>query len=566
MTNDLKSISKHVNTMNVFKITSKYKKNFAALNIPLLTLISLSVYSPLISGFFIQDEWQLFSFYHSMDNKSLLQILTSFFIPQPGQYVPITQIISYLVFYIFQLNYLAYFLIGLLLHILVGILLLKLLTILTKNLLISFFGALFFLITPSHFQATSWVVTNIGYALSASLFLIGIIFYFRWLENKEIKLAFFSSMFLFLSLLAKEITIFIFLALPLLTYIWKKDFRKSIRTIFITFPVLCFGLWNYWFIKTHPLEDFNVQSSTNLFNVFTLPIRSLVESAIPQDLIYVMSKIIILATSPFTKLQSNTTAFSRATETIGAFIVVILITLIFVFLGSYIWKATRTTNRTIFKSYITGIILAAFSGLPFIFVDSSEFSLLQPRYTYIGVLGVTIMLTTLLGICIKRWPRLSLLGVISVLLIYSLITFKISNDLAQIGETRKNILATINISLPVNQRVTLIFVDSDRSYYGLPSEDHIVPFQNGLGKVLAVDLWNQVYIPRKLYEPIILWELTSQGYYKDNIGGFGYYRDIRLLQKAVKDNSIPKVNVFGFYWHSQESRLENITNNVREQL
>src|SRR5258708_6166147 len=183
---------------------------------------ALVVYQPLINGYFIQDEWQLFSSFLANQGKSLISVLISFFIPSPGQYVPITQIVSYLSFLSFKLNYISYFYLGIILHMLVGMLTFYFIKLLTKTFWPALVAAVFFVIAPQHFQATSWVIVNLSYSLSALFFLVGLISFFKYLDNDKLRYVVLTTLSFLLSLITKEVTVFIFIALPLITYLYNR--------------------------------------------------------------------------------------------------------------------------------------------------------------------------------------------------------------------------------------------------------------------------------------------------------------------------------------------------------
>jgi hypothetical protein len=531
-----------------------------------IVLVSLITYLPLLNGYFIQDEWQLFSTYYSFSGKSFINVIISFLNPQPGQFVPITQIVSYSIFYFFKINYFAYFIFGLFLHILAGILLWRLLLKLTKNGVLSFLGSVFFLITPSHFQATSWVVANIGYGISAVLFLLGLTTFFMWIKNDKFRLSLISATTFFLSLLAKEITIFIFVALPIIAYIWTTRIKKVIQSLVIVLPVFLFAVWNYLYIRANPMQDLTVQKQVSLENIIFLPLKEIAESIIPQGLIYQIAKFFVFLLPPYNFEKVKTTSFNLLAETDGAKVVVILVAVIFMIIGIYIYKwSTAHKDLQYFKLYMTGLFLVALSGVPYIFVDTPKFTLLQPRYTYIGVLSVAFSLVAIYYVVLQKWGKRVTVTAVIILLLLSYAAYNMSSDLAKEGELRKTLLLNISSIVPHSQN-TIIYTESDQSFYGVKSEVHILPFQNGAGKALAVYLHDNIYIPQEIYRQDILWSIESQGYYRDENGSFGYFRDFNELAKIVSSNSIDLNSIVAFRFDSKNEVLTDISEQIRTRL
>lgn len=530
--------------------------------------LSALVYLPLVNGFFIQDEWQLFSIFYGYTNKPFLQVILSFLIPEPGQYVPITQTLSYTSFQIFNMNYLGYFFIGIMLHVIAGILLGFLILKVSSHKWLALFAESLFILAPQHFQGTTWVIANFGYSFAAIFFILGLINFFNWLDKNKMKYVFLSVIFFFLSVISKEITAFIILGLPLLVLIWSPQIKKIITVIFIVSPVFLFVFFHYLYIKANPLADYSINNSTNIYNIIFLPVRSLAQSFLPQEMIYRFSKILIMPFALKSNIFPMTSQFDQLVQGIGAQIVVSLVLIVVIVVGWVFYQLSKKNKdlKYYFKLYLTGIVLASLSGLPYIFVDTTQFSLLQSRYTYIGVICIIF---SLIAMCLflqkylgnKIWPILLI-----VLLYFGISTLSLSNNLSKLGETRKSILKRLDLIIPSGQKNVVLFVESDSSFFGLPSDTKIVPFQNGFGKTAGIYLYNKIYLPTVFYSPDILWPIESQGFISDKNGSFGYFREYSKLEENVRKNNIPVSHIYSFIYRDRTKLLLNQTEAIRIQL
>lgn len=518
------------------------------------------VYVPLVNGYFSHDEWQSFLDFYLLSKQDYVYGVTSFFLPQPGQYTPISISFTYTIFRLFGLSYKVYFLIGIVLHTLSSFVLTVWIYQLIQKKWPSLLGGILFMIAPHHFQATSWVVANIGYSLSLIFLILGLIFFFNLFKKKKNKYAFWSSLFFFLSLLNKEISAFILLILPLITFFWgRRKFKTYLSDLaIVTVPSLTLIIWHYWYLKAHPVLDYSIQYSSSLQSLFTLPIRSVVQSILPQNIIYFLAKILLFPFPPYNLEKLQTTSFNILVESNGALAITIL-GFILVVLSSILM---HKKSRKYFKIYLFGLILAFTSGWTYYFVDSSSFALLQPRYVYAAIIGVCLSVSVLFIVVGQKLKVL----IILFIAYFSFLTFTQSIELSKIGEERHTILKEIKKSIPSGSKNTLIYTESDSSFYGLPDNIKILPFQASAPKVLAAYLQDKIYLPKEIYEYLKLRPLDSQGYFKDNFGSYGYFRDYSSLLSTVRQKKVDIKNIYAFKYNSSQKKITNITDRVRQKI
>ena len=150
--------------------------------------------------------------------------------------------------------------------------------------------------------------------------------------------------------------------------------------------------------------------------------------------------------------------------------------------------------------------------------------------------------------------------------IFFVMTFQQSLSLADQGVQRRNILNSIADDLPVGSNKTVLYVQSDSSFYGLPNDTKVLPFQIGPGKILALYLKDRVYIPQSVYLPDSFYKIDSQGYFQDQGGGWGYFRDYLDLLNSIKENKVDIKSVYSFNYFSKTKVIKNITPEVKQRL
>ncbi len=132
---------------------------------------------------------------------------------------------------------------------------------------------------------------------------------------------------------------------------------------------------------------------------------------------------------------------------------------------------------------------------------------------------------------------------------------------------RKSILNDINKQYPKLSPKTIIYVESDMPYYGLPIGENVVPFQSGFGQTLLV--WYYFHgdkLPSCFFENSWLYDLLAQGYRSCLGQGFGYFRHYDDLVSGVKNYDISLSSVIAFSWNSDKGILTNTTNFIRAKL
>ena len=138
--------------------------------------------------------------------------------------------------------------------------------------------------------------------------------------------------------------------------------------------------------------------------------------------------------------------------------------------------------------------------------------------------------------------------------------------ISEIGKYRHNILNQIsedNLKLTDKQ---VFYTESDTSYYGLPDETKILPFQSGFGQTLLVWFEKSERFPNDFFRDHYLWPIDSQGYKEVDNRGFGYFRDFNLLKSKITEYNLSESSVIAYSWDSKTNKLTNISDIIRLKL
>lgn len=545
-------------------------------------LVAGITFGKLPQTFFQQDEWALFGYFTYWDRAHLSWFERLFTYEHYTHLIPISDFLSYWQFRLLRLEFFGYAIFSIGIHIVNAFLVYILSRILLRNNIISFIGGLLFLTNSISHQAITWTVTTMGTAGSTLFALLSLILFVKYLEKKE------KSSLLFISLLSlpialgfKETSIFMFVLMPALFLIWKtyKTFPKKL--IFLSGALLCIYIVLrivFFFINQVPEQSTEVLSQPSmlayLYRLFALPIKFIVQSIVPIEVILNMSRLLLILSYP--QFVQGGSADPYIAESIGADIITLgFFILILIVGGLLIFFLKKGGQERLSKTIFTSMVFVTLSSTPFLVVPGRAgfVSLLDGRHLYMSFIFVSVMLAVFIYSIYFFSPWKKIVGTIAVILVATLVLFNVKNirfDIHKqvaIGNIRQTILRTITDSYPKLPRKVLFYFESDKAYYGLPIEEKILPFQSGLGQTLLV-WYNAVdeSFPPCFYKGEYLYDLLSEGYKECEGRGFGYFRKKESLEKAIKENYISLENVIGFSYTSSENSLKNITTQLRRDL
>lgn len=529
-----------------------------------IIILTFLAYLPIFRGFFQHDEWIAFGQYLPA-GKNLL----SFFRPAVAHYVPLQQLLFYLYVSVFKLNFFWYALSSILAHIIVICLSFIFFSSLLKNRILSIITSLFFAFAASGHQATSWIAADIN-THGATIFgllavIVGYKYHRIWL----------SIFLLIISLLFKEITVAFFVIIPLMVLIFDKERFINNRIKYLQFPLVGFIYFIFRLVMTFfpragvggPIVV-ETQSISEIFvNAVTFPAKIFAQSLIPTGFLLNISRT-------FTKMLPvnitglfGTTNFDNFVEQVSLQIINWIVFILGILLIIYVIKKVR--DKTIRRVVIFGWVFILLNSFIYVLSPgrSGSIPVVDSRNIYLPSLGAALFVVSAIYILLKEKIAIAILVLIPLLVLNIFWLEKELKILAERGTERKKILYEIKNRYPVLPKKVILYMVSDTSFYGLPEEVKIFPFETNFGYTLMVWYLPTEHFSRVLVnQPGFLYQLTDEGYKEDEERGFGYFRNFDLMIKAVQENKLQEESIIAYRYDSSSKNLIDITGQVREEI
>ena len=485
-------------------------------------------------------------------------------------FVPVTMSLSFGIFNIFGLNHIPYNIFGLIFHTINGLLVYLLGQKIFKNRLYSLLALIMFFSSSSGAELVMWPVINLNtISLSFSLLAMYVLISSYIKDGYlQIKKSIYISILFLLSVFSVEYAAGLIFIIPVTAFLMDRK-NSGIKKLTQIWPfyltVMIFLILR--FVPSLFLRELNTLNSVLETGVFSramglirLPLIYVSQTFLGQNALINISQLI---SSVFWGNTTNTqfaegVIYKYVASVLGVFIVIIFLKLFS--------KFTKLDKKylLIFLSFII------FSSLPFILVPGQLFSIFSSRYLYFGGVGYAFILVLILQLIVNlKKNRITLFYIIflvSMILggVYG--NYKKGNALYNIGNLRVQILRSIKKDHPTLPQKVIFYTDSNKSYYGLPDEDKILPFQSGLGQTLLLWYYSDEKFSKSFFKNVYLWGILSEGYKEIDDRGLGYFRDFERLKNAVNDNNLNPESVIAFKWDYYTNTLTDTTNEVRNKL
>lgn len=538
------------------------------LTVAFVGIIATVFYWQTFFGFFQQDEWLAFSRHILLENVSQKSFLEDIFSTIGAHYTPLTALSINLLFSFFGLNYLGYALVSIFLHVIAVILVFYLARILFQNNLLALFVSALFGISAAGFQATTWVVADIATHGATIFGLLTLILFFDFLKSQKILWFWLSLITLIISFLFKEITVGLFVILPLMFFFFAKNpLRKEIK-----FPLLIFGIGIIYFVFRLAFLTSGSYISTSkgmsadiLYNAAFLPIKTVSQTLIPPSQLIKISYSFALLFKQDVTREKGTTTFDLFVQ---SKILPVLDSIIFLLVVAVLWFLWRRGGAKSIKLPLFAFIFVLINSL--VYAISPEKSglvrLIDSRNLYFPSIGTFIFVAYVASFLMGNNFKKAFLLLLPLLALNAFWLNRELASLAEIGSLRRNILFHIKSEYPTLPDKTVFYIESDTSYYGLPAQERILPFQSGFGQTLLVWYQSAERWPKDFFQDNFLWNITDQGYKESQDKGFGYFRDFDLLAQTVREKNLPPLSVISFRYSSQDQVLTDNTQEVRGRL
>lgn len=198
-------------------ITSKYAI------IVYLGIVAVMVYSPMISNFFVGDDFTWLRWAAECKNNCIWQYFTQSdgFFYRPG-----TKVYFLLMYSLFWLNQTVYHVVSILLHFIVVVLLFLLAKKILRDFSLAVLSTFIFLILSGYSEMVFWVSAT-GYLFNAAFILLSLFFFIQWNEKKKMIYFILCMSSFILSLLFHELGVIV--PILLVAYKFISDGRSTIK-------------------------------------------------------------------------------------------------------------------------------------------------------------------------------------------------------------------------------------------------------------------------------------------------------------------------------------------------
>lgn len=529
-----------------------------------MIIITLLAYRKLFGGYFEQDEWHTFGRLIYALHLSGINFWRYIF---PGDlfvhFAPLAVLTKYFIFTNFFLQAKIYFIFSIVFHLSVSVAVYFLVRLIVKDKITSLLAALFFAVNGSHNQAVSWIGTFDGTQGACLFGVLSLIFLFLYINKKGYHTFILSLIFLLVALLFKE-TAFTFLVIYIIQIFLygRKLFNKKMLLSFMGVVVFYFVLRILNTIikpETPSLIALGTGSkslSYILYNLISSSFKILPQIIIPQNLLINLSGFL---TDKMIPLLPIWTMGPWSLE--GAFVYDVVTVFVGILLALFLIRFYLKSKDLSEKKGMFYALAIVFMTIAPLVILNSYLIFWDSRYLYPASIGVAVLIAEFLKN--KHIPVILLLFLCFVHFV-SLGSILSSKEI--LGETRQQILVDMSRMYSKLPQKVIFYVESNTSYYGLPDEEKIMPFQSGFGQTLLVYYYQKEKFPKEFYDGDFLWDIKSQGYMETGGRGFGYFRDLDLLKQTYTKYNLGPSSIFAFSWNGKANIIGNISDRIRQEV
>ena len=388
----------------------------------------------------------------------------------------------------------------------------------------------------------------------------------------------FSLVFLLLSLLFKETTLFLFIFYPIYFVLDRKqkfkfsEFKKSNWMIFwasgflYAFLRVLFLFSDIRSVQPEVVDVKVASITTYIVRFLSVPLRGFSQSFLPQKFLISISDFVtrlfypqfILSDGSVNGAISQTLVFDRVTG------VLTFVILIFLYLS---YKRLRKIKENVLSNTLVLFVIFGLTSLiPFIFIPGKAgyFSIFEPRNLYITGIAASL----LIGLAVyKRGTGIAFLLLMLPFFLFHFLNLELDlSKLKEISIVRRSFLEKIYSDYPTLPEDVIFLTISDRPYYGMPEKEKILPVQVGFGKMIMIWYQDTEKFPSCLYDQQFLLGLLSQDYKDCGGRGFGYFRDYTGLIETIRFKDLKQENVISYSWDGQNQEFKNITSEIRSRV
>jgi len=561
-----------------------------------------ALYFKLWRSYFVQDEWYYFGLFGKYlgDPFGFAKIFVEQFtnIEAYGiHFTPLWNSLFLVEYQIFNLHYQYYALVALILHFVATLLTYSLIKKLLQSSLAAFFGALFFAVCYTHYEAITWANTQLQSQLPTIFILIIFHLLSAWVLSGKNRYLTFSFVLFFITLLIKENVLGILILIPIFVYLFGN--RRSVKIAFLgTFITgLIYGIFRFLvpllFVKSAQNTDILPQGfsiGSSLFRILFYAPKAFVQQIVSPDIIVYFSKLYTLANYPLKygiDSKSDGAIFSTFVNSAGADIVMLLFSIPLIIVVGLLLRITRKDNKEIAKVIVFSLLFISLSVsawtfiVPFILSLMPDSTFIPPRHLYLTSVGTSIFIAC---ICYFFYEKIAIIfkknigkGILLFAVFYTLIFAffakeiylsrrNIEVDIIGIGEQRQIITEYIKYSHPIIPPTAVFFLMSNKQYFGF--EKTTVPFQTNFGLTL-LNLYqrDQNYSSKFYGKNFLLGRgVLGEGFLKEGKKGFGYYITGEKLVQDYGYGYFPISSIFGYEYDGNAKIFHEESDEIRDRV
>lgn len=578
-------------------------------------VIIFFLFRDLFNSYFEADEWFHFTYYFPLTRKpdGLFDAVISTFINagplSGGQHViPVASAIYFLNTKFFGLNYEPYAFMSLLLHSLNSFLVFLLLKtflsrkdVITKN-IFGILSGIFFALSPQSLHTITGAAPFYGQnILSVTFFLLCVISFKQAYISKAKKFIYLSLFFLFLALFTKETAVFLFVLLPLMSTMEKRDLPAGRQVftwrflgkvflisviIYATFRFLIPGLYGAYLSSTQGIspsvkaKDTGTIVSTDLsfhknlpgevlFRTVTFPIRLTGTVFLPRYTAFSIVEFITPIVVPLPDSSARLGFLHGA----GTFVVIYLAALgILIFCLILILGFIRKKSLEDARTLIVGLTIIILSALPLVAIIFSfprwgYDSYFDSRFYYNPTVGAAIVFPFLIFGIASFFSKRKVFTIASIIFLFWLINnmYVLNIVFKQFvniySKERKEVIVQLKKHLPELPEKVVFYTETD----GLSAFGPALPFYTSVPQAFMLAYYDRDPLPDGFFNKP-LFEGKSQGYAYAEGRGLGYFTSKKELSEALVMNQFKTSDIYAFYYEAQKVKFSDITSQLRAEM
>jgi len=376
---------------------------------------------------------------------------------------------------------------------------------------------------------------------------------------------------LLVSVLFKEITLGLFLFLPLIIIFFSKKGAKDVKDlkywksyVLLGASYLAFRAIVVLAVASRSVGD-GVEAASISLKLFVdtllLPINIVSQSLVWAELQLGLARFVTSKLPAHRAPLPQTIEYEQFVKN-KVFVIVSFSIFFIVFYFSFkIWKSLKAGDRKIFGLSVAWVLINSYvffgSG-----IVGSSLVVIDSRNLYFVSIGLVLLVV----LFAKRYQKFVYVLVALVVMNIFLLDKKI-DELVNVARVRKEIVSFVTNSYVDLPEKVVFYSQSDRSYYGLAESVKILPFQSGFGQMMLIIYQKEEKYPISFFENDFLWNLTDQEYLEVENRGFGYFRDFDKLASLYGDfDGVEKPTLIAFSYDSKSNFLFDITEQVAGML